>query len=209
MAQIILSATTFLLLLSLSTPSTTATTTTIFDTDGRPLRTNSAYYILPILRGGGLTMTPINTTTPCPLYVSQENPNLSNGLPLKFFPLNPKQKTISHSSDLNIVFDAAITCVQSTGWAVTFDEGTGTRYIGTGGTIGNPVIDTLNSWFHIVKIGNGMYDYSYKISFCPGVCPECTMMCGDNVDVGVMIGKHGTKFLGLTNQALVVRFKKA
>ncbi|KNA07819.1 hypothetical protein SOVF_168350 [Spinacia oleracea] len=208
MTNFILSAATFLFFLLSSPPSTTAAAkiTPVFDINGRPLQTGSTYYILPVIRGrgGGLTMTPINTTQSCPLYVAQENHEVSNGLPLKIYPVNPNEKRVPLGGDVNIVFDAASICVQSTGWMLAFDEATGKQHVATGGTIGNPGVDTLSNWFRIEKAGSGMYDY--KVSFCPGVCIFCTVMCGD---VGVFIGEDGTRFLGLTDRPLLVKFKKA
>ncbi|XP_021741083.1 kunitz trypsin inhibitor 2-like [Chenopodium quinoa] len=206
MTHFILLVATFIILFS--PPSTTAVKTTpILDINGRPLETGSNYYILPVIRGrgGGLTISPKNATESCPLYVAQENHEVSNGLPLKLYTTNPNEKRIPLGSDVNIVFDAASSCVQSTGWTLAFDEATGKQHVGTGGTIGNPGVDTLSNWFRILKGGNGKYDY--KISYCPGVCIFCTVMCGD---VGVFIGEDGTRFLGLTDdRPLLVRFKKA
>ncbi|KMT07071.1 hypothetical protein BVRB_6g153980 [Beta vulgaris subsp. vulgaris] len=197
----------FLLIAPLSTTTAAAKTTTVLDINGRPLKTDSTYYILPVSRGrgGGLAMAPKNATESCPLYVAQENHEVSNGLPLKFFPTNPNDHDkIPLGYDVNIVFDAATICVQPTGWMLAFDEASGTRYVGIGGTIGNPGVDTLSNWFAIEKAGSGLYDY--KIRFCPAVCIFCTVMCGD---VGVFIGEGGTRFLALTDRPLLVRFKKA
>ena len=147
-------------------------------------------------------MLPMNKT--CPLYVAQETHEISFGLPLKFYPKDPKRNKIPVDMDTNIVFDASSICVKHSGWMLTFDEATGNRYVGIGGSIGNPGMETLSNWFVISKAENGMYDY--KISFCPAICPACTIMCGD---VGVFIGEDGTRFLGLNDRPLVVMFKKA
>ncbi|XP_057537840.1 uncharacterized protein LOC130815396 [Amaranthus tricolor] len=60
----------------------------------------------------------------CPRFwvVSQENQEVSNGLPLKFFPVNTKHKTIPVSSDLNMVFDVASIRVPSNVWSLTKDD---------------------------------------------------------------------------------------
>lgn len=153
-------------------------------------------------------MLPMNNT--CPLYVAQETHEISCGLPLKSYPKDPKRNKIPVDMDTNIVFDdghGSSICVKhsNSGWMLSFDEATGNRYVGIGGSIGNPGMETLSNWFVISKAENGVYDY--KISFCPAVCPACTIMCGD---LGVFIGEDGTtRFLGITDRPLVVRFKKA
>ncbi|XP_010683193.2 kunitz trypsin inhibitor 5 [Beta vulgaris subsp. vulgaris] len=206
MTHVIISAATIFLFLCLSPLTSTADTTAVLDINGRPLQAGCNYYILPVIRGrgGGLTMTSKNATELCPLYVAQEDHEVSNGLPLKFYPVNPKDKRISLSSDLNFVFDAATTCVQSTGWSLTIEMETGRRYVGTGGEIGNPGVETVDNWFKIEKDGSGKY--YYKIVYCPGVCNFCKVMCGD---VGVFIEKDGRRLLGFSDQPLLVMFKKA
>ncbi|KMT07073.1 hypothetical protein BVRB_6g154000 [Beta vulgaris subsp. vulgaris] len=204
---VILSAATIFLFLCLSPLTSTAANIAVLDINGRPLQARSNYYILPVIRGrgGGLRMTPKNATQLCPLaYVAQEGSELANGLPLKFYPVNPKDKTISLSTDLNFVFDAATICVQSTQWRLAFDEVTGRRYVGFGGEIGNPGGNTVSNWFKIEKAETGKYDY--KIVFCPGVCNFCKVACGE---IGVFVEKDGRRLLGINNQPLLVMFKKA
>ncbi|XP_021722896.1 kunitz trypsin inhibitor 2-like [Chenopodium quinoa] len=208
MTNLILSAATIFIILYTSPLTTTAANTAVLDIDGQPLQADTNYYILPVFRGrgGGVTLAPKNSTQPCPLYVAQDNLELSKGLPLKFYPVNPKDRRIPLSTDLNIVFDVSTICVQSTGWSLTSfdDDETQRLYIGISGTIGNPGIETISNWFKIEKAGSGKYDY--KIVFCPGVCEFCRPICGD---VGVFIKKDGTRFLGLlSDQPLLVKFKK-
>lgn len=210
MAYLILSTATVLLFLCLSPLTTTAANTAVLDIDGHPLQAGTNYNVLPVIRvplGGGLTLASRNSSTQsCPLYVAQDTAELSKGLPLKFYPVNPKDKTIPLTTDLNVVFDASTTCVQSTQWKFTNDEAEGRPYVGTGGTIGNPGVQTLGNWFKIEKAGSGKYDY--KFVFCPGVCDFCRPFCGD---VGVFQQRIGTRVLGINtdNMPLLVNFKKA
>jgi len=199
-------ATFLLLLLLLSPPTTSADTTTVLDIDGHPLQASTNYYILPVVRGrgGGLTLLPKNDTAFCPLYVGQETLEVSKGYPLKFFPVNPEEKLISVSTDLNFEFDVATICLVPTGWSLISDDASGRLLIGIGGTRGNPGLETLSNWFKIEKAGSGKYDY--KIVFCPGVCQFCRPICGD---VGVFVEKDGKRLLGLSDQPLLVKFKKA
>lgn len=202
-------STIFLLLIVVSSGITAAVDTNLVrDINGHPLKPKYSYHILPVIRGrgGGLTLTPKNKTEPCPLFVAQENHEISNGLPLKFYPVNPKDKKVSLSFDLNIVFDASTICVQSTGWKLSIDEVSGRAYVGTGGMIGNPGLESVDNWFKIEKAGKGNY-YYYKIVFCPSVCKFCKVMCGD---IGVFVEDDGSRLLGFRNeQPLLVVFKRA
>ncbi|XP_074300950.1 miraculin-like [Silene latifolia] len=205
----LLIAITFLLSLS---PPTTATTDSVLDTKGHPLKPNTPYYILPVYRGrgGGLTMSPKNTTSPCPLYAAQSSSELSKGKPVKLYPVNyPTQNKVTLSTDMNFVFAAFATgCRQSTGWQLTLDEETGRRYVGLGVVTAPPGPATVSNWFRVEKSGSGIYDY--KIVFCPSVCNFCKVACGD---VGVFVNDDGKRLLGFnglgsTPQTLLVRFVK-
>ncbi|KAJ8441339.1 hypothetical protein Cgig2_024851 [Carnegiea gigantea] len=153
----------------------------------------------PSGRGGGLTLLPQNDTASCPLYVGQKRHEVSNGLPLELFPVNPKQKLIALSSDLNFVFDASTICITSTGWRLTVEEATGRRLVGISGTIGNAGLKTVHNWFKIEKAGSGKYDY--KIVYCPSVCSFCKVLWGN---VGVFVEKDGRRLLGFTDQPLLM-----
>lgn len=186
-------------------PSTTPiTTTSVLDIDGHELQIGLKYTILPINQngnssGGGLALEAKNR--PCPFYVIQKNLESSNGLPTRFLPIDNNQQVINLSTDLNIVFFAATICVQSTAWKVGgADERTGRKYVMSGGITGRPGIETISNWFKIERYGNE----SYKIVFCPGVCSNCKVVCGN---VGVF-NENGKKWLGLNDEPLVVRFKK-
>ncbi|CAI9114620.1 OLC1v1015378C1 [Oldenlandia corymbosa var. corymbosa] len=91
----------------------------VVDIDGKPLRTSSRYYILPVIRGsgGGLTLSSSGNQT-CPLYVAQDPLEVNFGLPVSFSP--PKTSisgVVRVSSDVNIKFVATTaTCGQSKVW---------------------------------------------------------------------------------------------
>ncbi|KAK4424497.1 hypothetical protein Salat_1643100 [Sesamum alatum] len=177
------------------------TNTSVLDLDGNQLQPNAKYYIRP-LDGGGLALSLRDPRDPCPPNVVQENEESSVGLSLKFFPVDGEQQqaTVSLSSDLNIAFMAATTCVQRTVWRVGGADGTtGRRYVRTGGVLGRPGPETVGEWFKIEKGGKG-----YKIGYCPSVCSACRVECGE---VGVFV-EDGRRWLGLGGQPLVIAFKK-
>ncbi|KAL6583648.1 hypothetical protein OROMI_002937 [Orobanche minor] len=186
----------------------------VLDTDGNQVRAGADYYILPVVRGrgGGLTLSPARNKT-CPLNVVQEQSEVKNGLPLTFRPVNPKKSVVRVSTDQNIKFSAATTCVQSTVWSLEYDESNGEYLIGTGGVEGNPGGGTVSNWFKIEKYddddddGNkGDSNYYYKLVFCPTVCNYCKVICRE---IGVSV-KDGKRVLGLTNDVpFLVMFKKA
>ncbi|GAY68670.1 hypothetical protein CUMW_265960 [Citrus unshiu] len=90
----------------------------VLDIAGKQLRAGSKYYILPVTkgRGGGLTLAGRSNNKTCPLDVVQEQHSFRNGLPVTFSPVNPKKGVVRESTDLNIKFDAATSCAQSTVW---------------------------------------------------------------------------------------------
>ncbi|XP_010683390.2 kunitz trypsin inhibitor 5 [Beta vulgaris subsp. vulgaris] len=207
--DIIISATTFLLLF-LSPSWGNAADTSVLDTEGRPLRAKSRYYILPASQGqgGGITVSQKNQTTLCPLYVSQESQEIYLGLSVWFLPSKHNQRLIYISSDINILFNMVNMCLQSAAWKLTIDHTTWRKYVATGGAIGNPGEETVSSWFKIEKVKSGSYeyDYNYKIMYCPNVCSFCMVICGD---VGVFVQDDGTRLLGLSDRPFYVMFKKA
>ncbi|KAD4982946.1 hypothetical protein E3N88_19617 [Mikania micrantha] len=191
------------------TASTTATTP--FDSDGHEVQPGLKYYIAPIQSndsGGGLSL--LTRDGFCPPFVIQENNQLSKGLTLRFLPLDNKQNTINLSSDLNIVFNAATTCVQSTVWRLSNSVGDGggggdmvagrRYYVRSGGIVGRPGVGTVRNWFRIEMGGDG-----YKFVFCPSVCSTCKVVCGD---IGVS-EENGRKWLALVDQPLLFTLKKA
>ncbi|KAL5983004.1 hypothetical protein ACLOJK_017084 [Asimina triloba] len=173
----------------------------VLDVQGKNLQPNVDYYILPVIRGrgGGLALATRNGS--CPLSVAQERFEVSNGLPLTFRPVNSRDKVVSLSTDMNVVFSAVTICVQSTAWSLSFDKATNRRYVSTGGEIGNPGRSTLSNWFKIEKYNNK----DYKLVFCPGVCDFCKVICGD---LGIFV-EDGRRWLGFNGTAFPVMFKKA
>ena len=57
------------------------------------------------------------------------------------------------------------------------------------------------NWFKIERYGNGN---GYKMVYCPSVCSSCRVVCGN---VGVFY-EDGKRWLGLSDEPLVVMFKK-
>ncbi|OMP05595.1 Proteinase inhibitor I3, Kunitz legume [Corchorus olitorius] len=190
----------FLALCSLVIGLTIAATSDdpVLDISGQELQTGTDYYILPVVRGsgGGLTLG----NEPCPLDVVQEQLEVSNGLPLTFSPVT-NEDVVRLSTDLNIKFSAASTCVQTTLWTLQTDESIQKRAVTTGGVEGNPGKDTLSNWFNIQK-----YDDDYKLVFCPTVCNTCRPACGD---LGIFIDDAGHRRLVISDEPFKVMFKRA
>ncbi|KAK1380652.1 Alpha-amylasesubtilisin inhibitor [Heracleum sosnowskyi] len=176
----------------------------VLDIDGQELGATEKYYILPASHvrgnGGGLALSSRDGT--CPHFVMQESHAQSNGHPVRLLPVNKVDGKISLSSDVNIVFHAATTCVQATGWKMGgVDAITGRRYVKSGALTGRPGASTVSNWF---KVENEHGD-GYKIVFCPSVCSFCKVVCGD---VGVF-DENGKKWLGLSDgYPHIVNFKK-
>ncbi|PIM98054.1 hypothetical protein CDL12_29468 [Handroanthus impetiginosus] len=175
----------------------------VLDTEGNPLQTDTKYYIVPLndsSGGGGLALSIRDPCNPCPPYVLQENDETAVGLSLKLFPVNQKRQAISLSTDVNVAFMAATICVQRTVWQIGGPDGiTGQRYVRTDGVVGRPGPETVGNWFKIHESGKG-----YKIVYCPSVCGTCRVQCGD---VGVFV-ENGRRWLGLDGEPLVIVFRK-
>ncbi|KAK1425476.1 hypothetical protein QVD17_20828 [Tagetes erecta] len=195
-----------------STQSPQTITTMPFDTDGDEVQPGLKYYIAPLQSndsGGGLYLATRDGF--CPPFVYQETTQLAKGLPLRFLPLDKERNAINLSSDLNIVFNAATICVQSTVWKLSTSVGGGGSienmvagrryYVRSGGVVGRPGVGTVSNWFRIEKSG----EIGYKIVFCPSVCSSCKVVCGD---VGVY-EEHGKRWLALVDQPLVFTLNKA
>ncbi|XP_057968178.1 kunitz trypsin inhibitor 5-like [Malania oleifera] len=175
----------------------------VLDTNGKELHSGTEYYILPVVRGrgGGLTLAATGNGS-CPLSVVQDQHEVSHGFPLTFSPVNPKKAVVRLSTDHNIKFSAATTCVQSTVWKLDGkDESTGEFFVTVGGVEGNPGRETLTSWFKIEK-----YDDDYKLRFCPTVCDFCKVICRD---VGIYVDEDGRRRLVLSDAPFKIMFKKA
>lgn len=177
----------------------------VLDVDGQELQADEMYYILPAVQGGGngggLGLSSRDGT--CPFNVKQESHEQSNGLPVRFLPVNYKMNAnVSLSSDMNIVFHAATICVQSTGWKVGgVDAITGRRYVKSGGLTGHPGVNTVSNWF---KVGRNENGDGYKIVFCPSVCSFCKLVC----EIVGVFDENGKKWLGLSDgDPLIVTFK--
>lgn len=218
-----------LLLLLFSAFSTPPPPAAVIDADGHQLQAGAKYYIIPALQstggGGGLALSAKDI--PCPFYVMQENMESSVGLPARFLPADTKlQKeegveiitVVTVSNDVNVVFNAATICVQSTVWKVgDFDRKTGRRYVMSNGVIGFSNNNTgagagagegVRSLFKIEKptaargVGGG--GNAYKIVYCPSGSGK--VLCGD---LGVF-SENGKRWIGLNDDdPLLVFFKKA
>ncbi|XP_047319500.1 miraculin-like [Impatiens glandulifera] len=195
---------TFLVLLAFAS----ADPNPVLDIDGKKLRAETHYYILPVVRGmgGGLSLDftgRVNNSEVsfCPLDVVQERLEVENGLPVTFSPVNPKKDVIRESTDHNIQFEAMTICIQSTLWQLASqDEATGLYFVATGGQKGNPGKDTLRNWFKIEK-----FDNYYKLVFCPSVCDICKVIC---MDVGIYVDENHMRRLVLSEKPFLVMFKK-
>nr|XP_027121692.1 kunitz trypsin inhibitor 2-like [Coffea arabica] len=189
----------FLVIFSISTnffSSAAEAPEPVLDVAGKMLRTYLNYYILPAnvfrgrYRGGGLTLSGIGNDT-CPAGVFQETSQQINGIPLTFFPVNPKKGVVRVSTDLNIKFDYPDTCDESPVWSVdNYVDPSADSFVNIGGVVGNPGSETLSSWFKIQKFGYR----DYKLVFCPTVCSYCDVICKD---VGITY-QDGKRRLSLT-----------
>ncbi|MCL7024533.1 hypothetical protein MKW94_004043 [Papaver nudicaule] len=180
------------------------------DIKGRALRKGVKYFILPVTRGlgGGLALGKKLNGAQCPLEVVQAQREISNGLPLTFSSVDPKEKVIRVSTDLNIKFSASSICVQSMVWKLAnVDEKVSKSFIETNGIAGNPGRTTVDNWFKIEK--DGVRKNTYKLKFCPTVCNVCKVMCKE---VGIFVGRDRVRRLALINDGerpFRVMFKKA
>lgn len=174
----------------------------VADVSGRKVRAGTEYYILPAnILGRGLTLAGRNKTCPFTLVLTSLQEEYSPGLPVTFHPINPKKGVVRLSTDLNLVFSAATVCAEPTVWRLGVpDAHTGIRYVGVGGSVGNPGGATVTNWFTIEKFGKK----SYKLSFCPTVCLFCKMACGD---VGI-VWEGGRGWLAITNKPIPIIFRK-
>ncbi|KFK42291.1 hypothetical protein AALP_AA2G236700 [Arabis alpina] len=163
----------------------------VTDINGKPLRTDTAYFILPVVRGrgGGLTISKL-----CPNTVHQDQNEVSEGIPLNFSP-SVKSRFIRVSTDLNFMFSLA------TIWKLeNMDQRTNQTFISTCGVGGNPGQTTISNWFKIDK-----FEDDYKIRFCPTVCDFCRVICRN---IGVFV-EGGKRSLVLSDVPLKVMFKRA
>ncbi|KAG6672652.1 hypothetical protein I3843_16G072100 [Carya illinoinensis] len=173
----------------------------VLDKSGNKLIVGVDYHILPVARGtgGGLSLS-ISRNKSCPLDVVQDEDEVFHGLPVKFFPVEPR-KGVRVSTDLNIRFNVYTICVQPTVWKLdSFDDLAKQWFVTSNGVEGNPGRETTSNWFKIEK-----YDDDYKFVFCPTVCSSCKVLCRD---IGIYI-VDGKRNLALSDVPLKVMFKKA
>lgn len=83
----------------------------IYDSTGNKLLRGIPYYILPLLRGsgGGLTLSQ-NTKDGCPLNVTQEPFDISNGIPFTFNPIILDEEVIRGAYPISIEADVVNPC---------------------------------------------------------------------------------------------------
>ncbi|XP_073525892.1 uncharacterized protein [Phyllobates terribilis] len=153
--------------ISLLLLTTTGSSEPVQDVTGNPVETQYPYYILPSTRGsggGGVTQGPRNSSEFCPFYVIQEDLEASRGLPVRFKPVNPNDKVLKASTNVNVEFAAATTCVQSTVWRL----GGRRRYVESGGVAGSPGVRTVSNWFRVVKEEMYAATHYHLITIKPG-----------------------------------------
>ncbi|KAJ0564931.1 putative proteinase inhibitor I3, Kunitz legume, kunitz inhibitor STI-like superfamily [Helianthus annuus] len=148
----------------------------VLDAHGKVLRAGAKYRVKPAYSdgyNGGLILAHVGNK-PCPLVVGQDL-GLNKGLWLTFTPVNPKERVIRVSTDVNIKFSGSNSCNESNIWQLKYNEVLKERVVMVGGVEGNPGPETLYSWF---KLENSTYS-GYKFVFCPTVCSHCELTCGD------------------------------
>ncbi|KAJ0778843.1 putative proteinase inhibitor I3, Kunitz legume, kunitz inhibitor STI-like superfamily [Helianthus annuus] len=149
----------------------------VLDTKGKNLRVGVKYRVKPEDGDGyigGLSLVEVRNMS-CPAVVGQA-PGVDKGLWLTFTPVNPKERLIRLSTDVNIKFSGSNSCNESNVWQLKYNKALEQYAVMVGGVEGNPGPETLNNWF---KIEKGKYNDSYKFVFCPSVCSDCKVMCGD------------------------------
>nr|GMC76116.1 kunitz trypsin inhibitor 2-like [Ipomoea batatas] len=166
------------------------------DTDGDLVRVETNYYIIPTKKetGGGLSLRS-TTDESCPLGIFQEDEDddESLGIPVTFYPVNPKKNVIRVSTDLNIEFsESPLECDNSNVWKVDNYSGHSKRhYISPDGVKGHPGSNTISNWFKIEEFESG-----YKLKHCPSVMDNDTYDDGEEDDVEVLckdVGLHKGK----------------
>ncbi|KAJ0736474.1 putative proteinase inhibitor I3, Kunitz legume, kunitz inhibitor STI-like superfamily [Helianthus annuus] len=168
---IIFSVLAFIILAASSAPAPV-----VLDFYGQSLRARAKYYIKPadddyFVGGFGLVGV-LNKS--CPAVVGQMTDNM--GLWLTFHPVDPKERVIRLSTDVNIKFSGSNSCHESNVWQLKYHKALEQYVVMVGGVEGNPGPKTVNNWF---KIEQGNYYGSYRLVFCPSVCSDCKVICGD------------------------------
>ncbi|XP_075107906.1 cysteine protease inhibitor 8-like [Nicotiana tabacum] len=186
----------------------------VLDINGEPLQIGEKYHIISAIwgsGGGGVYLTNLGNTK-CPNGVVQHGRDTRPGMPVKFFtthPGPPPFNVVRETNNINIMFSVPTSrlCVNETVWKVGDPDLTarGVRFVVTGGTLGNPGPETINSWFKIEKVTKTAPFYNLR--YCPDkvLCPMCQPV--DCLDVGVT-DHFGYRRLALTNQPFMVFFRK-
>ncbi|KAF5800666.1 putative proteinase inhibitor I3, Kunitz legume, kunitz inhibitor STI-like superfamily [Helianthus annuus] len=124
----------------------------VLDTKGKNLRAGVKYRVKPEDGDGyigGLSLVEVRNMS-CPAVVGQA-PGLDKGLWLTFTPVNPKERLIRLSTDVNIKFSGSNSCNESNVWQLKYHEAMKQYAVIVGGVEGNPGPKTLNNWFKIEK----------------------------------------------------------
>nr|AAF15901.1 putative proteinase inhibitor [Nicotiana glutinosa] len=183
----------------------------VLDINGEPLQIGEKYHIVSAIwgaGGGGVYLTYVRNTR-CPNDVVQHGRTPKKACPLNSLPLAPGPppfNVVRETNNINIMFSVPTSrlCVNETVWKVGDPDLTarGTRFVVTGGTLGNPRPETINSWFKIEKVTKTAP--FYKLRYCPDnfLCPEC------HPDVCLDVGLTHERRLALTNQPFMVLFRK-
>ncbi|PHU15537.1 hypothetical protein BC332_16742 [Capsicum chinense] len=160
----------------------------IRDTDGKLLRTEKTYFIVPVNgeKYGGVAVETIDNEA-CQLSVIPKRYVEPHGHGLELIPVDKKKGVVRVSTDLNVAIYSTYDCLNSTMWQLEKydDSKRGKFFINVGPK-------SRRNWFRIEKYGRG-----YKFVYCKVVCK----------DVGVRM-VNGQMRLGLNNVPLVFNFKK-
>ncbi|KAK9164961.1 hypothetical protein Scep_000152 [Stephania cephalantha] len=176
----------------------------VLDTQGRPLRAGTRYFISPKGRlPEGTALTLVRANNSCPLYVGQNSrQSRTIVLPVVFNPFVADETIIRESSSFTLSFVGSPpgSCAgYTTQWDIdrASDPNSSGRALITTSRENRP-----STFFKIVKDGNG-----YKLSFCPSdVCPLCRFRCGD---AGIVV-ENGSRLLALhVPDPLSVVFERA
>ncbi|KAJ0552819.1 putative proteinase inhibitor I3, Kunitz legume, kunitz inhibitor STI-like superfamily [Helianthus annuus] len=178
----------------------------IYDSTGNKLLKGVPYYILPLLRGtgGGLTLSRASKDA-CPLDVTQEPFDLSNGVPFTINPILFDQNNIRVAYPISIEADVADPCRGSNILKVVTSEDV-VKTVTAGGQF-----DTPESCFQLVE--NDMMPglRSYQIQYCPSKCGSNTGTGTDVIcyNVGIISNSDGKRFVGLTDVMFPVVFESS
>ncbi|KAI7725913.1 hypothetical protein M8C21_032425, partial [Ambrosia artemisiifolia] len=144
---------TIILLFSLSFIFTAnSTPDPVLDAHGKIIRPGHKYRVKPAYSDdyiGGLILRHLGNES-CPLAVGQDQ-GADKGLWLTFTPVNPKERVIRVSTDVNIKFLGSNSCNESNVWRLKYNEFMEQPIVMVGGDEGNPGPKTLDNWFKLEK----------------------------------------------------------